>query len=144
MFHNIQWVTSLWCIKRILFIHNRAFQVVTKLTRLLEIVLAKVGMFFKFKLLFADGARTIGASVCVCVCVCVCCEMYKFHLVALSKKKKHTPARNKTKKERKKRLAATCQSLFCLGLTKGLANIILFTGTRLAYTKREWDGGSVL
>ena len=38
----------------------------TKLTRLLEIVLAKVGMFFKFKLLFADGARTIGASVCVC------------------------------------------------------------------------------
>ena len=57
----------------------------TKLTRLLEIVLAKVGMFFKFKLLFADGARTIGASVCVCVCVCVfgCCEMYKFRLVAL-------------------------------------------------------------
>ena len=72
MFHNIQWVTSLWCIKRILFILNRAFQVVTKLTRLLEIVLAEVGMFFKFTLLFADGARTIGANVCVCVCVCVC------------------------------------------------------------------------
>ena len=82
----------------------------------------------------------------VCVDVFGCCEMYKCSLVAFN-----TQARNKTKKERgkkkkkkekeKKRLAATCQSLFCLGLTKGLANIILSTGTRLAYTKREWDMG---
>ena len=39
----------------------------SKLTRMLEIVLPKVDMLFKFKLLFADGARTIGASVRGCV-----------------------------------------------------------------------------
>ena len=56
----------------------------------------------------------------VCVDVFGCCEMYKCSLVAFN-----TQARNKAKEERerekKKRLAATCQPLSCLGLTKGLA-----------------------
>ena len=61
-------------------------------------------MFFKFKLLVADGVRTIGASVCAWVCkVVVKCT----NLVALKKKEEkkeaHTQARNKSKKEREKK-----------------------------------------